>query len=150
MTEMLKQHKHIEQTKEIVRNNINNIKVDEPKSNPYDLKGFGGVPKYFGDYSTLLTFGATGNLAVTYLGSYSLTYTITEINLEKGTAIIHFKVANSSSISSGFRPPVIGYTEMWNNNIGKPLNKAFEDGPMSKTIQTFEWDETINLNGSKK
>ena len=42
-------------------------------------------------------------------------------------------VNNTSTIQSGIRPPVIGYTDFWQKNIGRPLNKAFESGPMSKT-----------------
>lgn len=37
---------------------------------------------------------------------------------------------------------VIGYTDFWQKNIGSPLNKAFESGPMSKLLK--------RLNGLKK
>ena len=40
---------------------------------------------------------------------------------------------------------VIGYTDFWQKNIGSPLNKAFESGPMSKTSQTFKWTEKVKL-----
>lgn len=40
---------------------------------------------------------------------------------------------------------VIGYTDFWQKNIGSPLNKTFESGPMSKTSQTFKWTEKVKL-----
>jgi hypothetical protein len=40
--------------------------------------------KYIRDYSTLLTGRLTGNIAVTYLGSYALTYTILSVDEEDG------------------------------------------------------------------
>lgn len=107
----------------------------------YKLGGLQGVPKYFSDYSTLLTGGLTGNLAVTYLGSYDLQYNV--LSVSGNSALVQFLVTNSSTISSATHPPVIGYTNWWNNNIGKPLDNLFSSGPMSKTTQTFTWTETI-------
>ena len=77
----------------------------------YNLGGLSGVPKYIRDYSTLLTGGLTGNLAVTYLGSYGLKYEVLSIDEEDGTARVHFTVSNSSTIESAAHPPVIGYTQ---------------------------------------
>lgn len=139
-TEMLKQHDHIQATREIIKQAIangGNLK----NSNPYYLGGVGGVGKYAKDYSTLATAGQTGNLAVTYLGSYSLTYQV--IAIVGNTALVSFVVNNSSTIESATHPPVIGYTQWWSDNIGQPLNDAFSTGPMSKTTQTFQWTETI-------
>jgi hypothetical protein len=54
-------------------------------NNDYKLSGLSGVPKYIRDYSTLLTGGMTGNIAVTYLGSYGLKYEVLSIDEESGT-----------------------------------------------------------------
>ena len=53
--------------------------------------------------------------------------------------------AISSTIQSGTRPPILGYTQWWQNNIGDNLNRTFETGPMSKTTQMFRWTEKIKL-----
>jgi hypothetical protein len=103
-TEMLKKHERIEHTRNIIKNNIKNH-GPWAGTNPYRL----GVPLYIRDYSTLLTGGKTGNLAVTYLGSYNLTYQVLSVN--KGSAIVKFRVENSSTIASATHPPVIGYTD---------------------------------------
>jgi hypothetical protein len=103
------------------------------------------VPKYFRDYSTLLTGGLTGNLAVTYLGSYNLHYSVTSIDDQNGTATVNFQAKNPSTITSALRPPVIGYTQWWNQNVGTPLNSFFSTGPLSPTVQNFNWTETIPL-----
>jgi len=136
---MLKQHDHVEATRGIIKAGIANGKLDG--KNNYNLGGVGGVGKYLKDYSTLLTGGLTGNLAVTYLGSYGLKYQVTA--LEGNVATVMFTINNSSTIESATHPPVIGYTPWWSNNIGQPLNNAMSSGPMSKTTQTFQWTENI-------
>jgi hypothetical protein len=150
-TKMLQKHEHIQDTRNEIINKLANHKIDLNKKypNPYNLGGVSGVPKYLRDYSTLLTGGLTGNIAVTYLGSYGLNYEVLSIDEESGTAQVHFSVANSSTIESATHPPVIGYTEAWKNNIGTPLNKIFSTGPMSKTTQSVDWTETIQWKGDK-
>ena len=106
-------------------------------------------PKYVRDYSTLLTGGLTGNIAVTYLGSYGLKYEVVSIDEQSGTAQVHFSVSNTSTVESATHPPVVGYTQWWSNNIGKPLNNFFSSGPLSPTSQTVEWTETIQWKGNK-
>jgi hypothetical protein len=141
-TKMLQQHEHVDATRSIIKDGLANGK-ELPGSNPYSLGGVQGVGKYLKDYSTLATGGTTGNLAVTYLGSYNLKYTITSVDVENRTATVHFSVNNSSTIQSATRPPVIGYTSWWRNNVGNKLNDALKSGPMSTTTQTFDWTETI-------
>ncbi|MAB49224.1 MAG: hypothetical protein CMC05_11400 [Flavobacteriaceae bacterium] len=143
-TEMLKDHDHVKETLKLISSRLAN-EEDVGKSNPYSLEGFQGVGKYVKDYSTLLTAGHTGNLAVTYLGSYNLKYTVTDIDVQRGTARVHFTVNNSSSLQSATRPPVIGYTDAWKNGPGKWINDAIETGPMSTTTQKFEWSTTIRF-----
>lgn len=141
-TELLKTHKHIQDTREIIKNNIiNNGNLSG--ENNYYLGGLQGVPKYLADYSTLITGGLTGNLAVTYLGSYRLDYNVTDVAWGPGIATVTFHVTNNSSINSATHPPVIGYTDWWNTYIGQPLNNFFSTGPMSQTTQDFTWTEQI-------
>lgn len=97
------------------------------------------------DYSTLFSLGLTGNLAVTYLGSYGLTWHLRSLDRAKGVAVIEFTVTNSSTLESGTRPPVLGYTDFWKNNVGNKINSMFDSGPMSKTTQTFIWTETLKF-----
>jgi RHS repeat-associated protein len=139
-TELLKQHSHIEELRDIIRHNIAHGRP-LAGSDPYQLGGIKGVGLYIKDYSTLLTGGLTGNLAVTYLGSYDLTWQVTGIS--GNNANVTYTVTNSSTIESATHPPVIGYTSWWNKHIGKLLNKVFSKGPLSKTTQKFKWKETI-------
>ena len=144
-TRKLSQHDHIAETRGLIASGLanNKLALNQQYSHNYALGGLSGVPKYIRDYSTLLTGGLTGNIAVTYLGSYALTYTILSVDEEDGTARVHFSVSNTSTIESATHPPVIGYTPWWSNNVGKPLNNFFSSGPLSATTQTFDWNETI-------
>jgi len=136
-TELLRKHSHIEETRNLIRNG------SRKGVNNYNLGGVQGVGLYMKDYSTLLTGGAIGNLAVTYLGSYGLNYNVTGISGNLATVI--FTVTNSSTIESATHPPVIGYTPGWSTYIGQPLNNFFSSGPLSRTTQTFNWTEKIRL-----
>ncbi len=111
----------------------------------YDLSGIEGVPKYLNDYSTVVTGGATGNLAVTYLGSYRTTMNVTNINAAAGTANVQAVITNSSTIASGTRPPVLGYTEFWQTNIAPRVNSFFSSGPMSPTTQSITLNQQVNF-----
>lgn len=140
-TELLKQHDHVAATKGIILDRIaNGGKLEDV--NPYRLDGVQGVGKYIKDYSTLLTFGQTGNLAVTYLGSYDLKY---KVAVNGNTATIQFNVGNSSTMQSASRPPILGYYPWWQNTVGKTINNYFSTGWGSKTTQTFNWTETITI-----
>jgi len=142
-TEKLKEHKHIEK----VRGKISKRLTEKCKkcanflesgSDNYSLAGIKGVDKYLRDYSTLVTFGLTGNLAVTYLGSYELYYRSLKIVCRKGVAKMRFKVINTSDMRSLLHPPIIGYTKIWNQTVGRIANKIFSQGPMSPTKQIIE------------
>ena len=152
-TQLLQQHGHIED----LRNTFSGQLTGQCGScdttplggnSNYSLAGIQGVPKYIRDYSTLLTGGLTGNLAVTYLGSYELSYQTTAIDCKDGIAQVHFHAHNASTIESATHPPVIGYTQWWNRYIGNPLNNVFSSGPLSRTDQNFDWDETLNFKGN--
>jgi hypothetical protein len=140
-TRLLQGHSHIQDTRELI---AANIAAGGPLqgNNNYYVGGWDGVWKYFQDYSNLLTLGNTGNLAVTFLGSYGLSYNVTGV-YNNGTASVQFHVWNASTISSATHPPVLGYTNWWNRNVGDRLDAAFTTGPMSRTEQTVDWTETI-------
>jgi hypothetical protein len=144
-TELYKQHEHVQQTRQMVVNQLNSSNGSNTADgkNPYELKGIEGVRKYIKDYSTLATAGAIGNIAFTYLGSHGITFKITSVDIENRTVVVHFSVHNTSAIQSATRPPVIGYQKWWQNSIGKRLNEQFKSGPMSKTVQRIDWSETI-------
>ncbi|MDR3711306.1 MAG: RHS repeat-associated core domain-containing protein [Puia sp.] len=150
-TKMLQKHEHIQETRDTISSRLANhtIKIKNTYANNYALGGLSDVPKYIRDYSTLLTGGLTGNIAVTFLGSYGLKYEVLSIDEQSGTAQVHFSMSNASTIESATHPPVIGYTQWWSNNIGKPLDNAFSSGAMSKTTQTADWTETIQWKGDK-
>ncbi|TKG87903.1 hypothetical protein EYV94_27815 [Puteibacter caeruleilacunae] len=139
-TEMLRQHEHVLMTKASISGMIPYGTMKGKSS--YSLSGIQGVGKYLKDYSTLATFGTTGNLTVTYRGSYDLQWEV--ITLNGNSATVQFLVENSSTIQSAFRPPVIGYYSWWQNSVGSWLNRKFSSGPMSPIKQTFLWNETIN------
>jgi hypothetical protein len=146
ITEMLKRHEHIEEVRAKIKEHLRNKNPGNgPFPAPYALSGVQGVGKYIKDYSTLITAGATGNLAVTYIGSYNLTWEIVSVDHNTNVAIVRFCVENSSTMQSASRPPVIGYWPIWKNVIGKSINSAFDTGPGSITKQTFNWSETINF-----
>jgi RHS repeat-associated protein len=138
-TELLRHHQHIQ---DLINDVCSGTRPPRGRDN-YSLGGFGGVPKYLKDYSTLADGGLTGNLAVTYLGSYALTYSETN-------GVLDIQVYNSSTIESATHPPVIGYMPWWSNNIGKPLNNLLSSGPMSETEQYFDFHENLAGRGCGK
>ncbi len=138
---MLKQHSHVGATKDIILDRIANG-GELNGVNPYRLGGIKGVGLYLKDYSTLLTGGLTGNLAVTYLGSYDLKWTAL---VNGNSATILFSVNNTSTMQSASRPPILGYQQWWQQSVGKSINESFKTGWGSKTAQSFNWSETIKI-----
>jgi hypothetical protein len=141
-TELLQRHKYLEYLRKIIAERLKNGNFSELTAY-YDLSGIEGVPKYISDYSTLLTIGKMGNLAVTYLGGFKVEIYIADVNFSTGQASVLFNVYNSSTLGSGIRPPVLGYTKFWNNTVAPMLNPS--QGPMSEVTQSFWWYETINF-----
>ncbi|RXM40920.1 hypothetical protein BOQ62_03515, partial [Chryseobacterium sp. CH21] len=142
MTEMLRQHDHVQATRDIILSKIALKQNSLEGSNSYKLGGIKGVGLYLKDYSTLLTGGLTGNLAVTYLGSYNLEYTAAAYNK---SVVVSFNVENSSTMQSASRPPVLGYLPIWQQTAGKLINEKFKTGWGSKTTQSFHWTEVLYL-----
>ena len=141
-TELLQQHEHLDDVRESMKRRLLAANY-RPGEADYSLGGLQGVPKYFRDYSTLLTFGQTGNLAVTYLGSYELNYYVVSVDRDSGSAAILFNVKNESTLASATHPPVIGYTEFWLETITPVTDSLVPGGPMSRVTQSFWWTETI-------
>jgi hypothetical protein len=134
--EMLRKHRHIQSV-------IQRVKSGElaPKGREnYSVGGWKGVPLYFHDYSNLLTGGNTGNLAVTFLGSYGLGYEVND-------GVLTMTITNNSTIASATHPPVLGYTPWWRQNVESTLNRQFESGPLSKISQTVILHERIGGDG---
>jgi RHS repeat-associated protein len=136
--ELLRKHSHIQN---LVKDVCNGTLPPNGRA-PYSLSGLQGVPKYIGDYSTLATGGRTGNLAVTYLGSYNVSYSTSG-------GVLNMQITNASTISSATHPPVVGYTQWWSNNIGGPLDRFFSSGPLSKTTQSFSLHENLTARRCK-
>lgn len=67
----------------------------------------------------------------------------TTVFWQANAASVQFHVWNASTISSATHPPVLGYTNWWNRNVGDRLDASFATGPMSRTEQTVDWTETI-------
>ncbi len=147
-TELLQEHEHLDKARMVIAERIRAGNYQSAADLPYDLSGLEGVPKYIRDYSTVATLGQTGNLAVTYLGSYGLEYYIVSLDHDSGTAIVLFHVSNYSTLGSATRPPVIGYTDLWTQNIEPLVTDAMADGPMSTTSQDFWWTETVDFNSA--
>ena len=114
----------------------------------YDLSGIEGVGKYLKDYSTLLTFGMTGNLAVTFTGSYSVRIEEELVDCCKNELTLKIETYNRSHAASALRPPVLGYTELWQSYVAPAINSLFETGMMSPTIQTVTLTQKLTLNSN--
>ncbi len=141
-TELLQNHEFLEYIRHLIAEHMKQGDFSG-WTDFYNLGGLEGIPKYFKDYSTLLTMGKTGNIAVTYLGGYRVDIFIGDVNFATGQATILFNVTNSSTLGSGIRPPVFGYTNFWNNIIAPMLNPS--TGPMSEVSQSFWWTEPISF-----
>ncbi|NYD66000.1 hypothetical protein [Agromyces atrinae] len=110
----------------------------------YSLRGTEGIGKFIGDYSTLLTGGATGNLAVTYLGSHDVEAKVIGQN-PRGSYEVELTVVNASSLESATRVPVIGYDPWYRKSIGAIWNGIAESSVAGRrTTQTITWTETIS------
>jgi RHS repeat-associated protein len=131
-TELLRKHQHIQD----LIGGVCNGTLRPAGDFDYSLAGWQGVPKYGRDYSTVVTGGTTGNLAVTYLGSYQLKYSVTGRALD-------IQVSNESNLASLGHPPVLGYMDWWQQNLSPLLNNLRPSGFMSPTTQHFDFHENL-------
>jgi uncharacterized protein RhaS with RHS repeats len=156
--EQMRSHKHIqmkirEVTDTVTRLCSSDCKYAGPyelsgENADYDLSGIEGVVKYLGDYSNLLTFGAFGNLAVTFSGSYSAKFTVKNIDCCKNHADLAIVMNNRSHAASALRPPLLGYTEWWQTHVAPRINRLFESGPGSPTTQKITLTAELTLSSS--
>ena len=60
---------------------------------------------------------------------------------------VQFQVDNSTTLTSGTRPPKLGYTDWWRENIEPVLQDLVRDPeqPMATKRQRFVWTEEIRL-----
>jgi hypothetical protein len=142
--ELLLTHSHIQAVRELIAARVK-MRNYRPSEESYSVAGLDGVLKYLGDYSNVLTLGHTGNLAVTYLGSYGLEYHVANVNKQAGATEVVFHVWNESNLASATHPPVLGYTQFWRENIEPAVMAASKTGPMSPVTQDFWWKETIKF-----
>ena len=143
-TQLLRQHPHYQELREELSQQ--DLYVGW-KSNggeySYALSGVEGVGKYVIDYSTLLTGGRTGKLAVTYLGSHSVDVEVIGQRPDGGFEV-RITAQNTSSLQSAIRPPVIGYHEWYLDTVGAAINQFSETTGIGRTTdQTIVWTETI-------
>lgn len=109
----------------------------------YELAGVEGVGKYIVDYSTLATFGNTGNLAVTYLGSHDVQVDVIDQHAN-GDFEVRIIAKNTSSLQSATRPPVIGYEDWYQDSVGAATDALSEFTGIGRTTsQTIIWTERI-------
>ena len=141
-TELLKQHSTV---KEARREAIDNYALygNTRGTKNYSLSGWTGPFKYIRDASVVVSYGVTGNLAATYLGSYSVKYWITDIDFISGTYILNFSIYNNSTLGSAIRPPYFGYKPPYINYIEPKLDSLVPIGPLSETQQYIYWQEII-------
>jgi hypothetical protein len=145
-TEQLKEHKEMLKLRQRVADSCSSGGGTDSNN----LGGLAGIPKYFGDYSTLLTFGKTGNLAATFLGSYNYTYTATMAS--SGQVRLSVTVTNTSHGASAIRLPFVGYLPGYKAIIDPAINRVIDkvlgpDGPMHPTTQTIGWTELVRCAG---
>ncbi len=140
-TELLREHSHIEEAKLKIALEIKRGKNYGDIS--YSLRGAIGVWKYIVDYSTLFTGGLTGNLAVTYLGSHSIKWSLIKRNGNVFTVL--FETTNNSTLESATRFPIFGYSSYWKSTVGNFMNSLVSSGAMSKTSQKIVWTEEITI-----
>lgn len=142
-TQLLRQHPHYQEMRERLSAQYDSLYVTWRDDFNYELSGVEGVGKYVVDYSTLLTGGATGNLAVTYLGSHSVEAEVIGQRPDGGYEV-RITATNTSSLQSATRPPVIGYEDWYRHTVGEATNQFSEATSIGRTTdQTLVWTETV-------
>ena len=151
--EQMRAHKHIQNKIMEIKNELESrCGIDvfyvgpyilDGQAGNYNLSGVRGVINYIGDYSNLLTFGAFGNLAVTFTGSYSARFEAKKVDCCKKTSDLTIIINNRSHAASALRPPIIGYTQWWQRHIAPAINRLFQSGPGSPTTQKITLTESL-------
>lgn len=152
MTQMLRNHRHLEVVREDIKSKLTQRckkcqKGSLADSQSYSLKGAEGVYNYFADAYAAV---AEGNTAPFFLGSYDLKYDVYYVHCCRGFAIVKFKATNPTTLASGTRPPVLGYTKWYKRNVEPIINGLpSQGGPMSEKDQIIEWEEQLGFPGNR-
>jgi RHS repeat-associated protein len=115
----------------------------------YKLDGIAGIGKYMQDYSSLLSAGLLGNLAVTFIGSYGAKFELTSMSCCEGRATMRITIDNKSHAASALRPPYLGYTGWWNTHIAPKVDRLFKKGPGAETTQKIVLHEEFTFPANK-
>lgn len=157
-TRHLRRHSHIQNVRDAIASS--NPTIGESKRADFHMKGDRGRWMYWNEglgLPTRRTPARQGNIALAYLGSYDLEHTVTNIDSDN-VATVRFRAQNPSNLASALRPPNIGYTRWWHQNVDPIIDAATRDGlpippmgtpiipgPMAEHRQVFEWSERIRL-----
>lgn len=168
MTEQLRTHEAVIEArtnatraiKDSCARDSHSTEVGDEHGINYELKGIEGIAKYVRDYSTLATFGLTGNLTATFLGSYHGCWNA-QMECCQGKAALHFHITNRSGLTSATHLPVLGYDrprptvsdwltnpiqtgQQWGATMpGSIVSNVEGGGPMSTVEQIFDWEEPV-------
>ncbi|MFF8608780.1 LamG-like jellyroll fold domain-containing protein [Streptomyces sp. NPDC015346] len=145
-TKTLKQHAHVDYTKDAIARDLGSgkLKADGKwHEKPYRL----GADDEEGKSVVKLVRDFTTNSSAAYLGSYTLKYRVTSVNTKTGKATVGFKVYNESTMFSASRPSPSwgGYSEWYAKKAGEPLNNMFSSGRFSKKSQDIVWNEEVTI-----
>jgi hypothetical protein len=146
MTQQLIQHHGVQEARQIMIERVRKGQVAAGTIG-YSLGGMDGVVSFIKDYSTIVTAGRTGNLAVTYLGSYAGTIEVTNVTDHSATLVYH--VENTSDLASATHLPFYGEIDkvchcgdQWEAFVNSIPGSS---GPLSPTKQDFYWSEDVSL-----
>lgn len=109
----------------------------------YSYSGVEGIGEYLRDASGIVFDGGDGNIAFAFLGSHVAKVDVLGQNSD-GSWTVRVTVRNETSLQSGTRPPVIGYTDAYKDTIGAAVDSfSAETGIGRTTEQIIEWTETV-------
>ncbi|WP_259275847.1 RHS repeat domain-containing protein [Micromonospora chalcea] len=106
-----------------------------------EASSFGTAVKEFASILGYVKSGAAANLEVAMMGSYTLEWRATDIK-PNGEALIDIVITNRTTVESGTRPPVIGYTDFY-RKYGRGVAMKALDESFPKQIQIIELHERI-------
>lgn len=148
-TQQLMQSSHITHFLNTLRQQFNSCAVPASAGTfNRNLGAFNPVQRsliYAKDGLNVATGGLTGNVAQSLLGSYQLAYSLSNVDLDGGTATVNITVTNTWSFGSATRNPISGYSSGYNENQ-RP--SWLPPGAMSPSTQTFSWSSTLGFNNT--
>ncbi|MFI7609498.1 RHS repeat domain-containing protein [Micromonospora sp. NPDC049366] len=146
MTKQLQQHGHVQKAREMIAEQI--LKGNKTYTPEYD-----GPPKTLSYQLNTdhLIDDIKHNETAFFLGSYDLTWRVESIDRKAGTATVIFEVDNESDMNSGTHtaPFLGGYSQEWDEKVGRWVNSKFTKGPGAPKHQKIVWKETISLRKPK-